>query len=73
VSIFAIASPSGRGRETSELILDPEKSGTLAQTMYLEKEGLMVDFGWTSPKTKSQVVAQQTAAGADRWLFHGPE
>lgn len=61
VSIFAMASPSGRGRETSELILDPEKSGALAQTMYLEKEGLMVDFGWTAPKTKSQVVAQQAA------------
>jgi hypothetical protein len=59
-SIFAMASPSGHGRETNELILEPEKAGTLAQTMYLEKEGLVVDFRWWSPKAKSQVVAQQT-------------
>jgi hypothetical protein len=58
VSIFAMASPSGRGRETSELILDPEKAGTLAQT--LETDGLIVDFRWSSPKAKGQVVAQQT-------------
>jgi hypothetical protein len=55
-----MASPSGHGRETNELILEPEKAGTLAQTMYLEKEGLVVDFRWWSPKAKSQVVAQQT-------------
>lgn len=59
VSIFAMASPSGRGRETSELILEPGKAGTFAQTKYLEMDGLIVDFGWASPKGKSQVVAQQ--------------
>ena len=58
-SIFAMASPSGHGRETSELVLEPEKAGTLAQTMYLEKEGLIVDFRWSSPKAKSHVIAQQ--------------
>jgi hypothetical protein len=61
VSIFAMASPSGRGRETSELILEPEKAGTIAQTKYLEMDGLIVDFRWSSPKIKSQVAAQQTA------------
>jgi hypothetical protein len=60
-SMFAMASPSGHGRETSELVLDPEKAGTLAQTLYLEKEGLVVDFRWWVPKAKSQVVAQQMA------------
>jgi hypothetical protein len=59
VSIFAMASPNDHGREASELILAPEKQQTLVQTMYLEKEGLMVDFNWSSPKAKSQVVAQQ--------------
>jgi hypothetical protein len=28
--------------------------------MYLEKEGLVVDFNWSSPKDKSQMIAQQT-------------
>ena len=63
VSMFAMASPSDHGREASELVLAPEKQGTLAQTMYLQKEGLMVNFNWTSPKTKTEVVAQQTEPG----------
>jgi hypothetical protein len=58
-SIFAMASPSDRTREASELILESERTGTLVQTMYLEKEGLVVDFRWSSPKTKDQVIAQQ--------------
>ena len=61
VSVFAMASPSIHGGEGSELILDPEKAGTLAQAMYLEKAGLKIDFRWSEPKAKSQVVAQQTA------------
>jgi hypothetical protein len=59
VSIFAMASPNVHGREASELVLAPEKQGTLAQTMYLEKEGLMVNFDWASPKAKSEVITQQ--------------
>ena len=59
-SIFAMASPSGHAREANELILGSEKTEALAQTMYLEKEGLVVDFNWSSPKDKSQVIAQQT-------------
>jgi hypothetical protein len=63
VSMFAMASPSDHGREASELVLAPEKQGTLAQTIYLQKEGLMVNFNWTSPKAKTEVVAQQTEPG----------
>jgi hypothetical protein len=59
-SIFAMASPSGRAHEVNELILGSEKAETLAQTMNLEREGLVVDFNWSSPKSKSQVIAQQT-------------
>ena len=58
-SIFAMASPSDHAREANELILESEKDKSLAQTMYLEKEGLVVDFHWWSPKAKSQAVAQQ--------------
>lgn len=66
-SMFAMASPSDHAREANSLVLELEKAGTLAETLYLEKEGLMVDFLWWSPKAKSQVVAQlavpvQTAA-----------
>ncbi len=61
-SIFAMASPrSDHTREASELILEPERTGTVVQTMYLEKEDLVVDFRWSSPKTKDQVIAEQTA------------
>ena len=59
-SIFAMASPSDHAREASELILESEKTETLAQTMYLQKEGLVVDFNWWNPKAKNQVVAQRT-------------
>jgi hypothetical protein len=69
VSIFAMASASARGHEASALVLAPENQNMLAQTMYLEKEGLKVDFNWSSAKAKSQVAAQQveprqSAAGA---------
>jgi hypothetical protein len=57
-SMFAMASPSDHARETDSLVLEPEKAGTLVETLYLEKEGLMVDFLWSSPKAKIPVVAQ---------------
>jgi hypothetical protein len=59
-SIFAMASPSGHVREVNELVLGSEKTETLAQTMNLPKGGLVVDFNWSNPKSKSQVIAQQT-------------
>jgi hypothetical protein len=59
VSIFAMASPSDRASNASELVLTSEKQETLAQRLYLEKEKLMVDFNWSSPRAKGQVVAQQ--------------
>jgi hypothetical protein len=58
-SIFAMASPSGHAGEVNELVLGSEKTETLAQTMNLPKEGLVVDFNWSTPKSKSQVIAQQ--------------
>ncbi len=66
-SMFAMASPSDHSRESDELVLKPKKAATLVETLYLEKEGLMVDFLWSTRKAKSQVVAQlavpvQTAA-----------
>jgi hypothetical protein len=61
VSIFAMASPNDHAREGNELVLEPQKAGRLAQGMYLQTEGLVVDFRWSSPKTKGQVVALQTA------------
>jgi hypothetical protein len=58
-SIFAMASPSGHTSESSELILGTEKTGTLMQTMHLEKEGLLVDFVWSNPKANEKLVAQK--------------
>jgi hypothetical protein len=59
-SIFAMASPSGRERSGSELVLDLEKAGTLLETMYLEKEGLKVSFEWATAKGKATTIAQQS-------------
>lgn len=59
VSLFAMASPSDHGSVGSQLTLASENQETLAQTLYLEKEKLTVDFNWSSPKARTQVVAQQ--------------
>ena len=67
-SMFAMASPSGRPSESSELTLDLERSGTEANTMYLGKEGLQVNFRWNT-QARITVVAQQVLpvqAGATR-------
>ena len=58
-STFAMVSPSNHTSDASELTLDPERAGTLVHTMYLEKEGLLVDFLWSSPKATEKVIAQQ--------------
>jgi hypothetical protein len=58
-STFAMASATDHTRDASELIIHTEKTGTLVQTMYLQKEGLMVDFLWSNPKAKERVVAHQ--------------
>ena len=59
-TMFAMASPNTRSHEASELVLEPQKAEALATTLYLEKEGIVVDLNWSSPKGKSPVVAQQT-------------
>lgn len=59
VGIFAMASPNDHAHEANELILEPEKAGMLAQSLYLQTEGLVVDFRWSSPRAKSQVAAKQ--------------
>ena len=58
-SVFAMASPSNHELAASELVLEPEKTAALAESMYLQKEGLVVDFHWWGSKAKSPVVARQ--------------
>ena len=60
-SMFAMASPSDHAREASELVLEPETTEPLARIMYLEKEGLMVDFHWWSAKAQTPVAALKIA------------
>jgi len=67
-TMFAMASPSEPAHNASELILKPDREELLAQTMYLDKEGLTVNFHWWSPTAPSPGVAlkitpQQSAAG----------
>ena len=58
-SIFAMASPNDREGSASQLVLEPEKAGTLLETMYLEKEGLKVNFQWSRAKGRTTTVAQR--------------
>jgi hypothetical protein len=58
-SIFAMASPNDREGSASELVLEPAKAGTLLETMYLEKEGLKVNFRWSTAKGKTTTIARQ--------------
>jgi hypothetical protein len=58
-AVFAMASPRAHGSEGDELILGSEKAGPMAETMYLEKSGLKIDFRWSSPKTKGQQAAER--------------
>lgn len=65
-SIFAMASPSEHAREASELILEPERTGTLAQAMYLRKApgGLQLVSEWEEPSGRSENGASAISRGA---------
>jgi hypothetical protein len=58
-SIFAMASPNDRANTASQLVLEPESAGTVLRTMYLEKEGLKVNFQWSTAKGKTPTIAQE--------------
>jgi hypothetical protein len=62
VTIFAMASPSEHTQGPSGLVLSSGNGEEIARSMYLEKEGLVVDFNWWGAKEKTETAALATAA-----------
>jgi len=56
--IFAMASRSDHALDSSKLVLEPANNGMAMHSMYLDKEGLVLDFDWWSSKDKPQMLAQ---------------
>lgn len=59
VAIFAMATRSAHALDASKLVLAPVSNGVAMHSMYLDKQGLVLDFDWWSPKNKTQILAQQ--------------
>ena len=58
VAIFAMATRSDHVLDASKLVLAPVNNGVAMHSMYLDKEGLVLDFDWWSPKNKTEMLAQ---------------
>jgi hypothetical protein len=56
--IFAMATRSTEALDSSKLVLAAANNGMAMHSMYLDKQGLVLDFDWMSPKDKSPMPAQ---------------
>jgi len=56
--IFAMATRSAEAMYSSKLVLSPEKNEMVMHSMFLDQQGLVLDFDSLSGKGKTQVVAQ---------------
>ena len=56
--IFAMATRSAQAMYSSKLVLAPEKNEMVMHSMFLDQQGLVLDFDWLSAKGKTAVVAQ---------------
>ena len=56
--IFAMATRSTHALDASKLVLAPVNNEMAMQTMYLDQQGLVLDFDWLSTKEKTPVLAQ---------------
>jgi len=61
--IFAMATRSAGALDASKLVLAPVNNGMAMHSMYLDKQGLVLDFDWWRPKDKTQILGQ--AAGPE--------
>ena len=59
VAIFAMATRSDHVLDASKLVLAPVNNGMAMHSMYLDKQGLVLDFDWWSPKDKTEMLAQE--------------
>jgi hypothetical protein len=56
--IFAMATRSSEALNSSRLVLVSVNNGMAMHSMYLDKQGLVLDFDSLSPKDKSPMLAQ---------------
>jgi hypothetical protein len=57
-AIFAMASRSAHALDSSKLVLAPVNNEMAMHAMYLDQQGLVLDFDWLSPKDKTPMLAQ---------------
>jgi hypothetical protein len=56
--MFAMATRDYQTADSSKLVLTPMNGGKIMHSMYLEQQGLLLDFDWASAKDKAQMIAQ---------------
>jgi hypothetical protein len=56
--MFAMATRSAHALDSSKLVLASDKNELVMRSMFLDQQGLVLDFDWLSPKGKTQIVAQ---------------
>jgi hypothetical protein len=56
--IFAMATRSAQTMYSSKLVLTPEKNEMVMHSMFLDQQGLVLDFDWLSAKGKTAIIAQ---------------
>jgi hypothetical protein len=57
IGIFAMASRSDHVIEASKLVLEQASDGMAMHTLYLDRQRLVLDFAWLSPKDKTATLA----------------
>src|SRR5260370_31948706 len=56
--MFAMATRSAHALDSSKLVLAAVNNGMVMHAMYLDHQGLVLDFDWLSPKDKTPMLAQ---------------
>ena len=56
--MFAMATRDYQTAYSSNLVLTTTNGEKIMHSMYLEQQGLLLDFDWASTKDKAQVIAQ---------------
>lgn len=56
--LFAMATRSNSALYSNKLVMTNVDNQKIMHSMYLEQQGLVLDFDWASPKVKTPVIAQ---------------
>lgn len=56
--LFAMATRRAPALDSSKLVLEPVNKELVMQSMFLEEQGLVLDFDWLNSKDKTPMLAQ---------------